>query len=108
AAVRVEGVAPSVTRRKATLQDVLKPFGTLMALEPGPSAALWAAIRDVAPFAADGPAGQRIVWRLSTAPKQGAAAARMIAQQSDDPVLFERAGRHGRAPPAPAAHRGPR
>jgi len=91
-ALRVEGVAPSVTRRKATLQDVLKPFGTLMALEPGPSAALWAAIRDVAPFAADGPAGQRIVWRLSTAPKQGAAAARMIAQQSDAEFLFDWAG----------------
>ena len=36
------------------------------------SRALWRAIRDVAPFAANGPAGTRDLWRISTAPTRGA------------------------------------
>ena len=90
-ALRLEGVAPSVVPRKATLEGLLKPFGALATLDATPSAALWAAIRDVTPFAADGAAGPRIVWRLSTAPMQGAAVAQMIAQ-NDAEFLFDWAG----------------
>jgi glycolate oxidase FAD binding subunit len=91
-ALRLEGVAPSVAHRKGTLEGLLKPFGTLVALDAMPSAALWAAIRDVTPFAANSPAGERIVWRLSTAPMQGAAAAQLIAQKTDAEFLFDWAG----------------
>jgi glycolate oxidase FAD binding subunit len=91
-ALRLEGVAPSVAHRTGTLQDLLKPFGALATLDAAPSAALWAAIRDVTPFAADGPAGERIVWRLSTAPMQGAAAAQLIGQRADAEFLFDWAG----------------
>ena len=91
-ALRLEGVAPSVAPRKATLEGLLKPFGALATLDATSSAALWAAIRDVTPFAANGPAGQCIVWRLSTAPTRGATAAQMIAQNADAEFLFDWAG----------------
>src|SRR5262249_53485710 len=57
-----------------------------------PSRAFWRAIRDVVPFAADGPAGRRHVWRISTAPTQGAAAAQHIAREADAEFLFDWAG----------------
>jgi glycolate oxidase FAD binding subunit len=91
-ALRLEGVAPSVVHRKAALEDVLQPFGMLAALDEAQSRALWRAIRDVMPFAADGPSGQRLVWRISTAPTQGAAAARLIAQTGDAEFLYDWAG----------------
>jgi glycolate oxidase FAD binding subunit len=91
-ALRIEGVAPSVVHRKGALADLLKPFGPLANLDAAPSGALWAAIRDVTPFARNGPAGGRVVWRLSTAPTQGAAAARAIAQGADAEFLLDWAG----------------
>ena len=59
-AFRVEGVAPSVLHRKALLERLMAPFGGLSAVEDAASRALWRAIRDVVPFAASGPAGNRI------------------------------------------------
>ncbi|HEY1544439.1 MAG TPA: FAD-binding protein [Xanthobacteraceae bacterium] len=91
-ALRLEGVAPSVIHRKGTLEEILKPFGALASLDAAPSQALWRAIRDVIPFAASGPSGQRLVWRISTAPMQGAALARAIAQKADAELLHDWAG----------------
>ncbi|HEU5273489.1 MAG TPA: FAD-binding protein [Xanthobacteraceae bacterium] len=91
-ALRLEGVAPSVAHRKRALEELLAPYGMPAALEAAPSRALWAAIRDVVPFAAGGPAGERHVWRLSTAPMQGAAAARLIGGQTDAEFLFDWGG----------------
>jgi len=91
-ALRLEGVAPSVAHRKGALQDLLKPFGLLSSLNETQSRAFWRAIRDVVPFAADGPSGARHVWRLSTAPMQGAVAARLIAQAADAEFVFDWAG----------------
>jgi glycolate oxidase FAD binding subunit len=91
-ALRLEGVAPSVTHRQAALEDLLKPFGALARLDAAGSRGLWRAIRDVVPFAADGPAGQRLVWRLSVAPMQGAAVARLIGQKADAEFVHDWAG----------------
>jgi glycolate oxidase FAD binding subunit len=91
-ALRLEGVAPSVAHRKGTLAALLTPFGALAGLDAEPSRALWRAIRDVAPFAAGGPSGQRLIWRISTAPMQGAALARAIAQKADAEFLHDWAG----------------
>jgi glycolate oxidase FAD binding subunit len=44
------------------------------------------------PFAAAGPAGNTIVWRLSVAPTKGAAAARLVAQRADAAFLYDWAG----------------
>jgi glycolate oxidase FAD binding subunit len=91
-ALRLEGVAPSVVHRRGALQDLLKPFGPPASLDEAQSRAFWRAIRDVVPFAADGPSGARHVWRLSVAPMQGAAAARLIGQGADAEFLFDWAG----------------
>jgi glycolate oxidase FAD binding subunit len=103
-ALRLEGVAPSVEHRQRALAELMKPFGPVSGLEEGASRALWRAIRDVLPFAAQplnlpqqgeatsAPA-RRPVWRLSTAPSKGAELARLItAKAPDAEFLFDWAG----------------
>jgi glycolate oxidase FAD binding subunit len=91
-AFRLEGVAPSVAQRKTVLQTLLAPFGVLGVLGEAPSRALWLAIRDVAPFAAEGPAGTRDLWRISTAPTRGGEVGRTLAEQADAELLYDWAG----------------
>jgi len=91
-AFRLEGVAPSVAHRKTVLQDILAPYGGLGILERDQSRRLWRAIRDVVPFAADGPAGGQVVWRLSTAPAGGPALGRVLRESSGAEVFYDWAG----------------
>ncbi|MGD0023155.1 MAG: FAD-binding protein, partial [Xanthobacteraceae bacterium] len=91
-AFRLEGVAPSVAQRKSVLQTLLSPFGSLGTLSETPSRALWRAIRDVAPFAAAGPAGARDLWRISTAPSRGAEVGRTLVERADAELLYDWAG----------------
>jgi glycolate oxidase FAD binding subunit len=69
-ALRLEGVPPSIRHRREKLEALLGPFGALSALEAEASELFWMAVRDVLPFA-DGVT--KAVWRVSTAPMQGAA-----------------------------------
>jgi len=89
---RLEGVAPSVAQRKSVLETLLSPFGSLGALGEAPSRLLWRSIRDVAPFAAKGPAGGRDLWRISTAPSRGAELGRALVDEADAEVLYDWAG----------------
>jgi glycolate oxidase FAD binding subunit len=66
-ALRIEGVAPSVAHRLATLEALLKAFGTLAKLDEAASRSFWKTLRDVRAFAAD----DRPLWRISTAPARG-------------------------------------
>ena len=91
-AFRLEGVAPSVVHRKALLERLMAPFGSLSTLGDAASRAFWRAIRDVEPFAAAGPAGERIVWRISTAPSRGAEVGRALAEQLSADVLYDWGG----------------
>lgn len=68
-ALRLEGVPPSILHRRAKLEGLLSGFGTLSYLDAENSRALWAALRDALPFAGD---ISKAVWRISTAPMQGA------------------------------------
>ncbi len=72
-AFRLEGVAPSVKHRKEALRALLKPFGKIDHIEEADSISLWRSVRDVRPFAADGPSRERPVWRVSTVPGNGPA-----------------------------------
>lgn len=100
-ALRLEGVPPSIRHRREKLEELMSAFGALGALEAEESAALWLAVKDVLPFTCpqcgevgshrdpgEGasaqspspnplPQGERAkgtaVWRISTAPMQGAA-----------------------------------
>jgi glycolate oxidase FAD binding subunit len=91
-AFRLEGVAPSVAQRKSVLQALLSPFGSLGTLAETDSRALWRSIRDVTPFAADGPAGTRDLWRISTAPTRGGDIGRGLIEQANAEILYDWAG----------------
>src|SRR3984957_19697085 len=90
-AFRLEGVAPSVVHRKALLEKLAAPYGAVGTLKVAASRALWRAIRDVTPFAANGPSGARDLWRISTAPTQAPDVARAL-EQSDAELLYDWAG----------------
>lgn len=96
-ALRLEGFGPSVDARTEALHDLLQADAPVREIEGGESRAVWADIRDVAPFhPVTGPdagqdAGQAAgrvngqaadaapaVWRISVAPTDGVAVAAAI------------------------------
>lgn len=86
--LRLEGVAPSVAARGAMLEAVLRPFGATARLTGEASRALWAAVRDVAPFVGtDG-----VVWRISTAPAAGPDLAGQLAESFGGVAFCDWAG----------------
>ena len=87
-ALRLEGVAPSVAHRRELLETLLRDRGPLERLGEGRSRALWTALRDVAPLAG----GDRVVWRLSTAPMHGHRMAAAIAAETDAERFYDWAG----------------
>jgi len=94
-ALRLEGVAPSVEHRRATLMAAMKAFvktiGAVDLCDEEASRSLWRAIRDAAPFA--GPeVSARPVWRIVTAPSRGAELAAMIAAMADAEMIYDWAG----------------
>jgi glycolate oxidase FAD binding subunit len=91
-AFRLEGVAPSVTQRKSILQASLSPFGGLGDLGAAASRAFWRAVRDVTPFAANGPAGARDLWRLATAPSRGVEVGRTLCERAGGLTIYDWAG----------------
>jgi glycolate dehydrogenase FAD-binding subunit len=91
-ALRLEGVAPSVAHRRAALETLMRPLGTLAHLADTESVAFWQAVRDVIPFAAGGPNEQRPVWRLSAAPTRGAEIGSRIAAETGGEALYDWAG----------------
>jgi len=91
-AFRLEGVAPSIAHRKGVLEKLVAPLGTSGTLAETSSRAFWRAVRDVAPFAAAGPAGTRHVWRLSTAPASGAEVGGTLAAKAGAEIMYDWAG----------------
>jgi glycolate oxidase FAD binding subunit len=91
-AFRLEGVAPSVAQRRELLEKLLGPFGALGRLDEAASRALWRAVRDVTPFAAAGPSGDRDIWRISTAPTRGGEIGRGLAAAAGAELLYDWAG----------------
>ncbi|MEO3433406.1 glycolate oxidase subunit GlcE [Inquilinus sp. CAU 1745] len=73
-AIRLEGFGPSVAYRSGKLTEALSAFGEMDFLDDEVSADFWRGVRDVRPFVGD----DRIVWKLSVPPAQGAAVAAAI------------------------------
>jgi glycolate oxidase FAD binding subunit len=90
--LRLEGVPVSIAQRKRMLEALLKPFGALLVIGEAASRALWRAIRDVTPFAGEGGAADRPLWRISTAPSKGPDIAAQIAARHDVEVLYDWGG----------------
>ena len=64
-ALRIEGLAESVTHRAGRLTPRMQAFGETRAIEAAPSQALWRSIRDAEHLAEP---RERAVWRVSLAP----------------------------------------
>jgi glycolate oxidase FAD binding subunit len=90
--IRLEGILASASHRAASLADALKPFGTTQVIEDAASAAAWAAIRDVLPFAADGPLGAWPVWRIVCPPASGGALGQTLARETGGDVIYDWGG----------------
>jgi glycolate oxidase FAD binding subunit len=91
-AMRLEGIDASVGHRRRTLEDLMRSRGSIAVLEADQSRMLWRAIRNVTMFAADGPAADASLWRISTAPAQGAELGRLFAAAGDVELAYDWAG----------------
>jgi len=90
--LRLEGIAASVRHRAASLTEALKPFGTIELVEEAASQQVWGALRDVQPFAANGPLGTWPVWRIVCPPASGAALGQALARESGGEVIYDWGG----------------
>jgi glycolate oxidase FAD binding subunit len=90
--LRLEGITASVVHRAASLRDLLAPYGAVVVVEDAASSELWAAIRDVLPFAADGALGAWPVWRIVCPPAAGGALGQQLARETGGDVLYDWGG----------------
>ena len=90
--VRLEGIAASVADRANSLGKVLAQFGAVDMLQDAVSAAAWAAIRDVEPFAAGGTLGAWPVWRIVCPPAAGGALGQALARDTGGDVIYDWGG----------------
>jgi len=90
--VRLEGIAQSVAHRAGTLETLLAPFGRATRLAADASAAAWVLVRDVIPFAADGPRGDWPVWRIVCPPASGGKLGAALARESGAEVIYDWGG----------------
>jgi glycolate oxidase FAD binding subunit len=68
---RVEAIAASLDEAVASLRGAVRPSGACTCLDQATSRRLWCSIRDVQPFWANGPCGDRPLWRISAMPSKG-------------------------------------
>lgn len=90
--LRLEGTATSAAHRAGSLAHLLAGYGAAELLEDTSSAAAWAAIRDVIPFAADGPRALWPIWRIVCPPAVGGAFGQALARDSQGEVIYDWGG----------------
>ena len=107
--LRLEGIAASVADRAGSLGKALAAFGAVEMLQDDASAAAWAGIRDVDPFAASGARGLWPVWRIVCPPASGGALGQALARGSQGDVIYDWGGGliWAAVPPRPDAQAGP-
>lgn len=90
--LRLEGIKASVAHRGAALAAHLASFGAGELVEDSESALLWRDVRDVAPFAADGPLGACPVWRIVCPPASGGGFGQALARETGGEVVYDWGG----------------
>ncbi len=90
--VRVEGIDVSVAERARSLAALLSSFGAVEMIADDESAAIWAALRDVTPFAATSPLGGHVVWRIVCPPTAGAALGTALKRETGGEVIYDWGG----------------
>ena len=89
-AVRVEGPAASTEHRCQALRELLGADGAAVEeLHGMNSGVLWRELRDAAPLTGD---DDRVVWRLSVPPSEGAAVVARIAAATDATAYYDWGG----------------
>jgi glycolate oxidase FAD binding subunit len=106
--LRLEGITASAAHRAAALAKLLAPFGAADVLEDAASAAIWSSVRDVRPFAADGPLGAWPVWRIVCPPASGGALGQLLSRDTGGDVIYDWGGGliWAALPPKPDAQAG--
>jgi glycolate oxidase FAD binding subunit len=90
--LRLEGIAASVADRAGSLGKALAAFGAVEMLQGDASAAVWADIRDVEPFAAGGARGLWPVWRIVCPPASGGALGQLLVHGSQGDAIYDWGG----------------
>jgi glycolate oxidase FAD binding subunit len=90
--IRLEGITASASSRADSLSKLLQSYGTAEIIEDDKSSALWADIRDVVAFAADGPRAMWPVWRIVCPPASGGKLGQEIAKRSQGEVVYDWGG----------------
>ena len=90
--LRLEGITASAAHRAAALARLLSPFGAAEIVEDGTSAAIWASVRDVEPFAAGGALGAWPVWRIICPPAIGGALGERLARDTGGDIIYDWGG----------------
>lgn len=90
--VRLEGISASAAHRAASLSQSLSAFATVDSLADDASAAIWSALRDVVPFAANGALGAWPVWRIVCPPASGGALGQALSRATGGEVVYDWGG----------------
>ncbi|WP_375785305.1 FAD-binding protein [Bradyrhizobium sp. Pha-3] len=90
--VRLEGISASAAHRAASLSQTLSSFGTVDSLADDASAAIWSALRDVVPFAANGALGAWPVWRIVCPPASGGVLGQALSRATGGDVIYDWGG----------------
>ncbi|MGF6430269.1 MULTISPECIES: FAD-binding protein [Bradyrhizobium] len=90
--VRLEGISASAAHRAASLSQTLSSFGAVDSLADDASAAIWSALRDVVPFAANGALGAWPVWRIVCPPASGGALGQALSRATGGDVIYDWGG----------------
>jgi glycolate oxidase FAD binding subunit len=90
--LRLEGIAASAEHRAASLSKSLAPFGLAEILKDAASLSIWSSVRDIKPFAADGPLGAWPVWRIVCPPAIGGALGQTLARETGGDVIYDWGG----------------
>ena len=106
--LRLEGIAASVAHRANSLRALMKEFGEADVAEGDISDGIWGAIRDVAPFAADGPLRAWPVWRIVCPPAAGGEFGLKLARETGGDLIYDWGGGliWAALPPSADAHAG--
>ncbi|CAM5474253.1 putative FAD-linked oxidoreductase OS=Afipia felis OX=1035 GN=NCTC12722_03515 PE=4 SV=1 [Afipia felis] len=104
--VRVEGIDVSVAERARSLASVLSAFGAVETITDDESAEIWAALRDVTPFAAGSKLGGHAVWRIVCPPTAGGGLGAALRRETGGEVIYDWGGGlvWAAVPPATDAH----
>jgi glycolate oxidase FAD binding subunit len=90
--VRLEGISASAAHRAASLSLTLSSYGAVDSLADDASAAIWNALRDVVPFAANGVLGAWPVWRIVCPPAAGGALGLALSRATGGDVIYDWGG----------------